>query len=195
VNATPETATIRSDARSGPEGRLAFVGLMAIQIIIGYEWLMSGLTKIVRGGFPSGLADDLRERSEDAAGWYKSFLDATIIPNAKGFGILIEIGELAIGVSLIAAAAIWLTRRSMLSERARTALAAVTFAAAVGAILMNINLHLASGTPHPWEIPTDVFNEGVDLDTLLPLLELVLAAFSAKLLLNIHRERLARTHA
>jgi len=28
------------------------LGLLAVQIVIGYEWFMSGLTKIVRGGFP-----------------------------------------------------------------------------------------------------------------------------------------------
>jgi hypothetical protein len=30
---------------------------------------MSGLTKIVRGGFPSGLADELRDKSKGTVGW------------------------------------------------------------------------------------------------------------------------------
>jgi len=44
--------------------RLPLVGLLLIQLFLGYEWLMSGLTKIVRGGFASGLADELAEKSE-----------------------------------------------------------------------------------------------------------------------------------
>lgn len=35
--------------------RAGLIGLLAIQIIIGYERFMSGLTKLVRGGFPPGL--------------------------------------------------------------------------------------------------------------------------------------------
>ena len=29
---------------------------MAVQAFVGYEWLMSGLVKLWRGGFASGLA-------------------------------------------------------------------------------------------------------------------------------------------
>jgi hypothetical protein len=43
--------------------RLPLVGLLLIQLLVGCEWLMSGLTKIVRGGFPSGLAAELKDKS------------------------------------------------------------------------------------------------------------------------------------
>lgn len=33
-------------------GPLPLVGLLAVQAAIGYEWFMSGLTKVVRGGAP-----------------------------------------------------------------------------------------------------------------------------------------------
>jgi thiosulfate dehydrogenase (quinone) large subunit len=188
------TTTTKTQSRDhlATEGRLAFLGLMAIQILIGYEWLMSGLTKIVRGGFPSGLADELAEKSEGAAGWYKSFLDGTVIPNAKLFGVSIEVGELIIGVGLIAAAAVWLARREVLGERGRMTVLGVTFLAALGAIFMNLNFHLANGSAHPWLIPRDGFDEGVDLDSLLPLLQAVLAVYSAKLFVGIRRERSQR---
>lgn len=55
--------------------RLPLVGLLLIQLFLGYEWLMSGLTKIVRGGFASGLADELAEKSEGVGGSYGSALD------------------------------------------------------------------------------------------------------------------------
>jgi hypothetical protein len=63
------------------------VTLLIIQIIIGYEWLSSGITKVASGDFASGLAADLKEQSGDAAHWYKSFLDGTVIPNGRLFGV------------------------------------------------------------------------------------------------------------
>ncbi len=165
-----------------------------MQVFIGYEWFMSGLTKIVRGGFPVGLADELREKLEGAVGWYKSFLDGSVIPNARAFGYAIEIGELLIGAVLIAAAAVWVIRRTRLSDRSRALLLAATALAAFGGIFMNLNFHLANGSPHPWLIPKDGFDEGVDLDSLLPLLELVLVVISVKLFAIVWR-RLAAERA
>lgn len=194
----PARTTTRNAGSGGhvaTEGRLAFLALMAIQIFVGYEWLMSGLTKVVRGGFPSGLADELTEKSEGISGWYKDFLDGTVIPNSELFGVLIIVGELAVGVGLIAAAVVWLARRESLGERARMTVLGVTFVAAVGAIVMNLAFHLANGSAHPWLIPEEGFDEGVDLDSLLPLIQFALAAFSAKLFLGIRRERSLRGSA
>ena len=154
---------------------------------------MSGLTKIVRGGFPSGLADELHDKSKGAASWYKSFLDGTVIPNAEIFGYVIMIGELAIGIVLIGAAVAWLWRWDRLNDFGRTAVLAGTALAAVGAILMNINFHFANGSSHPWLIPADGFDEGVDMDSLMPLLEIVLAVVSATLLRRMRRARAAVT--
>jgi len=48
-----ETSTPSANASAA---RLALIGLLLVQIFVGYEWFNSGLTKIVRGGFPNGLA-------------------------------------------------------------------------------------------------------------------------------------------
>ena len=101
---------------------LPFIGLIAVQVFIGYEWLISGLTKIVRGGFPAGLADQLKETSEGTPGWYVKFLNHAVIPHGKPFGYLTEIGELLVGIALIAGAVVWLLawRRMPVSLRAAT---------------------------------------------------------------------------
>ena len=169
------------------EGRIALLGLLVIQAFIGYEWVMSGLTKAVRGGFPSGLADELSEKSEGAAGWYASFLDGTVIPNASVFGWSIMLGEILIGAVLIIAAGLWLWRWDRLSSGSRSAVLAATALAALGAIFMNLNFHLANGSAHPWLIPDDGFDEGLDLDSLMPLLQVVLLMVSTKLLLTLRR--------
>ena len=191
---TTTTTSGESRRRLGPkEGGVALVTLLAIQIFVGYEWLMSGLAKIVRGGFPSGLADELTEKSEGIGGWYKDFLDDTVIPDGELFGVLIILGELIVGFGLIAAAAVWLVRRETLGDRAKMVALGVTFLAAVGATFMNVAFHLANGSAHPWLIPEEGFDEGVDLDSLMPLIQLALAAFSAKLFLSLRRERAGGT--
>ena len=148
-------------------GRLPLIGILLIQIFVGYEWFDSGLTKVVRGGFPAGLAADLHDRVQGAAGWYRSFVDGSIIPHGVLFGYLIEIGELLVGVAFIAAALVWLFRWERLPEFGRLTLLAVTILAAVGGIFMAVNFHLANGGTHPWLIPKDGFDESVDLDTLV----------------------------
>lgn len=161
--------------------RLPLIGLLLIQLAIGYEWAMSGLTKIVRGGFPAGLAAELRDKSQGAAGWYKSFLDGVVIPHGSTWGYAIELGELAIGLALIAAALIWLFRWEQTSARGRSYVFLTIALASLGAVFMALNFHLANGAPHPWLIPKDGFDEGVDLDSLLPVMQLIIAGVSFRL--------------
>ena len=167
--------------------RLPLIGLLLIQLFIGYEWFMSGLTKIVRGDFPSGLADELTEKSDEVAGWYRTFLDETVIPSGSVFGYLIETGELVIGVVLLVAGLVWLLRWERLTSAGRKAVLFATMLAAFGGIFMNVNFHLANGSAHPWLIPMDGFDEGVDLDSLMPAIELVLIGVSAGLLVSLRQ--------
>lgn len=158
--------------------RIPLTALLLVQLFVGYEWFMSGLTKVYRGGFPSGLAKELTEKSQGAPGWYRSFLDGSIIPNASAFGYVIEVGELLVGVALIAAALVWLVRWERLPDLGRRTVLAATILASLGAIFMAVNFHLANGASHPWLIAKDGFDEGIDLDSLLPAVQLVLIAVS-----------------
>ena len=161
--------------------RIPLIGLLLLQLAVGYEWAMSGLTKIVRGGFPSGLAAELRNKSQGAAGWYKSFLDNVVIPHGSAWGYAIEIGELLIGLALIAAALVWLFRWERLSPRGHSNVFLTIALASLGAIFMAVNFHLANGAPHPWLIPKSGFDEGVDLDSLLPVIQLIMAGVCLRL--------------
>ncbi len=102
------TSITNSD--TGTSGRLPLAGLLLVQIVIGYEWLASGLSKLIGGDFPGGLAAALDEKSKGAAGWYRSFLEGTVIPHAPAFGYAIEISELLAGLLLMVAAA-WAVAR------------------------------------------------------------------------------------
>src|SRR5437899_419571 len=52
---------------AAPAGsRFPLVALLLLQAVVAYEWINSGLTKIVRGGFASGLADNLAKNEQGA---------------------------------------------------------------------------------------------------------------------------------
>jgi uncharacterized membrane protein YphA (DoxX/SURF4 family) len=177
----------------GTDARLALIALLVVQIGIGYEWFMSGLTKIYRGTFVPGLAADLREKSPGAEGWYRGILNHQVIPNAHVFGYLIEWGELVVGVGFIAAAAWWLYRGERASRGIRIAIYSTTIVAALAGTIMAVNFHIANGSPHAWLIPKDGFDESVDLDSLLPFIQLLLIGVSARLLWLERTPRTQRT--
>ena len=81
----------------------AVVALLLVQVCIGYEWLVSGLTKIVHGDFPAGLAAELRDISKAAPAWYRSLLDSWVILHAVALGYAIEVAEFAVGIVLLVA--------------------------------------------------------------------------------------------
>jgi uncharacterized membrane protein YphA (DoxX/SURF4 family) len=171
----------------------ALVTLLVVQIVMGYEWLVSGITKVASGTFVSGLAANLKSTLDGAPHFYKSFLTSTIVPNARAAAVLIELAEIAVGVVFIGAAIIWLARWSRLSDRWRVSILAATAVAALVGIIMTVNFHLARGGNHPWLIPADGFDETIDLDMVLTFIQAVYLAFCGYLLVKIRREHEAAT--
>jgi hypothetical protein len=172
------STTTESRSATDGLGRLPLICILLVQAFVGYEWFDSGLTKIVRGGFPAGLAADLHDRVASAPGWYRSFIDGSIIPHGVLFGYVIEIGELLVGIVFIVVALVWMFRWQRISAPTRLVLLALTILAALGCIFMAINFHLANGGTHPWLIPKSGFDESVDLDALLPAIQLVFIVLS-----------------
>jgi thiosulfate dehydrogenase [quinone] large subunit len=167
--------------------RPLLAGLLAIQAFLGYEWFMSGLAKALSSDFATGLGDTLTDTAKGLSGFYKSFLEGIVIPNAQLFAYLVMIGELAIGITLIAVAAIWWFRWSTLSVTGQSVVLGLIVLAGVFAIFMNVNFHLANGSGHPWFIAADPFDEGVDLDSVMPLIQLAVSLVSARFLLDVRR--------
>jgi thiosulfate dehydrogenase [quinone] large subunit len=176
-----------------PTLSLGLKGLLIIQIAVGYEWLMSGLTKIIRGGFPAGLAAELHDNAAAAAPWYRWFLVHVVIANGSAFGYLIEIVEVLAGAALITTALLWLLRWQRLASWARTVTLGTIVAAALAAIFMAVNFHLANGSTHPWILPREGFDESVDLDSLLPLIQGVFIWVSVATWLALRRARQVAT--
>ena len=180
-----------------PRGKpgLSMTGLLVVEMIIGYEWFISGLVKIVRGDFPSGLAEELLEKSAGVPAWYGNLMQSAFIPYARPFGYVIEIAELLAGVVLLGGPLLWLFAWDRVSDRLRSAILFLTGAAAIGATFLAINLHLANGASHPWLIPGDSFDEGIDLDSVLPAIQIVIAWVSIVLLRRFRRGRAGSSRA
>jgi thiosulfate dehydrogenase [quinone] large subunit len=145
----------------------AVVALLLIQVCIGYEWLVSGLTKIVRGDFPAGLAAELQDMSKGAPAWYRDFLDGAVVPHAVAFGYAIEIAELLVGIVLLLAVL-------RLPGRIGRFVPAMTAIALLVGIALAVNFALANGSSLGLRLARDSFDEGVDLDSLLIGLQLAL---------------------
>lgn len=169
--------------------RPLLAGLLIIQAFLGYEWLMSGLSKVLSGEFINGLGDHFGEAEAQASGWYKTFVDTVVIPNATLFGYLVTIGELTIGIALIVLAAAWWFRWSRLSFTGRSVLLALVVLAGLVAIFMNINFHLVNGSTHPWFIAADPFDEGIDLDSIMPLIQIAISGVALVILREVRAAR------
>jgi hypothetical protein len=180
---------------SSASSRLPLVAVLVLQSVVAYEWLNSAFTKIVHGGFAAGLADQLAKNADGAPGWYRAVLEAVIIPHAAIFGYLIEAGELLVGASLIATAAVLFVRGQHLSVVALRTLLGVVAVTALGGAFMNLNFSLFSGDPAPWSLGSDAFSEGVGIDGILMLVQLAMAGATASLAYSLRDRRAVRTLA
>jgi uncharacterized membrane protein YphA (DoxX/SURF4 family) len=171
------TPKARADALvSAPT--VSMIGFLIVTMIVGYEWFMSGLVKFVRGDFPAGLAGELLTKTAGTSDWYASFLKSVAIPFGEPFGYVLETSEVLAGIALIVGPLIWLFAWERVSHRLRLAVLFFMAVAATGGAILAINLHLANGASHPWLIPGTSFDEGVDLDSVLPAIQVVIAAVS-----------------
>ena len=159
----------------------------AIEGIAGWEWLISGANKVLSGGFPDGLAATLNDGiKNNPNGWYVAFLQRVILPHSGAFGYLIEIAEVFIGVALLTGAIGLLGALPRYGQPQRRLAVAQVMAALLGALLcivLCVNFHFFMGDGLiPGINPANAFDEGIDLDTLMPPLALVIVVFNLYLL-------------
>jgi thiosulfate dehydrogenase [quinone] large subunit len=156
----------------------------ALQGIIGWEWLVSGTNKVLSGSFPRGLAGALMDGSKgNPNSWYVAILQAVVIPHGILFGYLIETVEVLSGLALLAGALLLLGGVRRKGEpHYRLALGQVVAAAvaALACVFLCVNFHFFAGDGViPGVRPAAAFNEGIDLDTLMAPLALLIFGFNA----------------
>ena len=92
--------------------RMAPVWLV-VRVYLGFLWLTSGWGKITEGGwigegaggavqgFAQGAMQQTGGEHPQVTGWYASFLENVVVPNAALFSYLVTFGELLVGLALI----------------------------------------------------------------------------------------------
>lgn len=155
----------------------------ALQGIVGWEWLVSGANKVLSGTFPTGMADTLNSGMKDNPnGWYVAFLQAVVLPHSILFGYLIEVAEVLAGLGLLAGTLLLVGGiRSRGEPQYRIAVAQIAAAAlaALTCIFLCVNFHFFMGDGIlPGLDPTHAFDQGVDLDTLMPPMALLILVFN-----------------
>ncbi|MBI1855614.1 MAG: hypothetical protein HYR93_07095 [Chloroflexi bacterium] len=155
---------------------LAMTAFLVLQMILGFEWLWSGLGKVIMsGGFPAALPGQLEAMMDGAPAWYANFLSGFVIPNSTLFAYVIEYAEILIGIAFLFGPLIWFFVWNRMPGFIKSALFSLTAAAAIGGFFMAVNFHFAAGAAHPWLLPTDGLEESVDFDSMVAAMQIVIA--------------------
>jgi thiosulfate dehydrogenase [quinone] large subunit len=162
----------------------------AVQTVIAWEWLVSGVNKVLAGNFPQGLDDTLDEGIHDNPnGWYVSLLQHIVLPHSVAFGYMIEAAELFIGIALFIGVVVLVgpvRRRGMPQYRLAVGEVAAAMVAALLCAFLCINFHFFMGDGIlPWFNAANAFDEGITLDTLMPPVAIVLFLVNARLLVEM----------
>lgn len=159
----------------------------AVQAIVGWEWLVSGANKVLSGTFPAGLAGTLDDGIKgNPNGWYVAFLQAVVLPHSIFFGYLIEAAEVLAGLALLSGALVLvggIRRRGEPQYRLAVAQMVAAALAALACVFLCVNFHFFMGDGIlPGINPAAPFDEGVNLDTLMPPMALLILAFNVYVL-------------
>lgn len=155
----------------------------AVQGIVGWEWLVSGANKVLSGSFPNGLAGTLQDGIKtNPNGWYVAFLHGVILPHSVVFGYLIQVAEVLTGLALLSGALALIggiRRRDEPQYRLAVAQILAAALAALVCALLCVNFHFFMGDGLlPGLNPGNAFDEGIDLDTLMPPMALLILFFN-----------------
>lgn len=169
-------------------GQLPNIALVGLQLLVGYEWLVSGVDKLLFGLFPERLGGLLAPLVSGGhlPGFFAALLRQVAMPNAVFFGYLIEWAETLAGVGLITAGLVAMLRP--LLERHLHGPPAVIFAggfrlvrflapiAAAGAGLLSLSFFFLDGLPTPWFTPSIAYGGAIDTGLFLAAASVVIIA-------------------
>lgn len=162
--------------------------VVGLQLILGYEWLASGVDKLLYGRFPATLGQLLGGvlHGGPLPAPFAALLRAAVLPNSIVFGLLVEWGETLAGLGLLAAGLAALLaapagRRlppasARLFARGRRLAERLAPAAAGGAGVMAVSFYLLDGAPAAWLMPSVAFGGALDTGLLLALASVALLA-------------------
>lgn len=160
-------------ATTGRRTRLP-IYLAVVQVVLAYEWLVSGVDKLLVAHFTAHERTTLHQgiRGNPYA-WYAWATQHILLPYRSVLVAVVPFAETIIGVLLLFGAVLWFLRpRARLTDYAAWAATIALIAAA----FLELNYFFQGGTPLPWIDPGSAYMPGVDIDIILPVISLVLAA-------------------
>jgi len=164
------------------------VALAGLQLVIGYQWLVSGIDKILLGTFPAQIGHLLEGQlgSGKLPAYFAALLQALVVPNASVFGYAVMLGETLAGLGLAGAGLFALLRPLVeahissrpwaifaMTDRLVTGMAPL---AAAGAGLLGLSYYLLDGAPTLWFTPSLAYGGAIAPSMVLTLASLVLVA-------------------
>jgi hypothetical protein len=162
------------------------VGRPALQLLVGYAFLVAGVDKLLLHSFPSTLTSVLQGvlRSGNIPAPFAAAFRLIVLPHAVFFGYAVEWGETLTGIVLIAAGIAYLVvpplTRHLSARFARYVVwlrriidALVPIAAAAG-LVMGLGYYVVDGVPWQGFMPSVAFGGALDEGFLLALGSLAL---------------------
>ncbi|OGI63565.1 hypothetical protein A2818_01935 [Candidatus Nomurabacteria bacterium RIFCSPHIGHO2_01_FULL_40_12] len=129
------------------EKMLPLVGLVAVQMVLAYEWGSAGWGKMSSSKFVNGIAETFGYfASQNPYLWYKNFLLGFTTSNATLFAYLVEWAQVIIAITLVIAGLAYLYSEKIAIKKIALKLSAL---ALVGGMLMNANFYFAAGWTSP----------------------------------------------
>lgn len=173
----PTSATLTTSAN---------IAIAGLQLVIGYQWLVSGIDKLLLGTFPTQIGQLLTIQigSGKLPGFFAALLRSVVAPNAALFGYAVMLGETLAGLGLIVAGLFTLLR-PVFEARASGRLwavfattdrlvAALAPYAAGGAGLLGLSYYLLDGAPTLWFTPSLAYGGAIAPGMVLALASLAL---------------------
>lgn len=171
---TPATTPHAVDERAMARLLGLSLPLYAIQLILAYEWVLSGIDKVVDPNFAAQLPATVRGSTlVNPYGWYSALLKQFVLPNTALLAPAVQVGELAIGIVLIVSAVLWMWRPL---SRSATYVGWLACFALSGSVLLSLNYSFQQGTPLPWVNAGQAMSPGVGIDMLVAFLSMALLA-------------------
>lgn len=176
----------RAETGAAPLATHTNIALAGLQLLIGYQWLVSGVDKLLLGAFPDqvGRLLAIQVSGGKLPAFFAALLHSVVVPNAPVFGYAIMLGETLSGLGLIAAGLFSLARPAAearvsgrlwmifaLTDRLVATLAPI---AAVGAGLLGLSYYLLDGAPTLWFMPSLAYGGAIAPGMIVALASLVL---------------------
>lgn len=161
------------------------VFIPVILLVLAYEWLVSGIDKIISGSFVSSMHKQFIQAIPDMQyHFYADILNSLFAKDASLLAWAVELGELFAGISFL-----WLAI-CLIRNKLNPSALKLGIAAGIVSAFMNLNFFFYQGGFY-FINPSDPFDEGIPVDLLMLLIECTVAI--AFILIIRSRKKIAHT--